>query len=74
MRPLRRLPHARSLAPALFARGAVLESCLIYMVGPLTGAVVAAAVYDAIRGGDEHAQGAPNYLGIALQKMEAIGD
>jgi MIP family channel proteins len=50
---------ARSLGPALFAGGAALSSYWIYVVGPAIGAVVAALAYEAMRGGREHAQGAP---------------
>ena len=43
----------------------------IYVVGPVIGAVSAALVYEAIRGGEEHAQSAPNDLYEALQAIEA---
>ena len=56
---------ARSLAPALF--GGSTSSLWIYFVGPCLGAMVAAIVYEAIRGGDHHGQGAPNDLFMALQ-------
>jgi MIP family channel proteins len=53
---------ARSLGPALFAGGAALSSYWLYVVGPVLGAVVAARIYEAVRGNEEHAQGAPNDL------------
>lgn len=61
---------ARSLGPALFAGGAALSSYWIYIVGPVIGAVVAARLYEAIRGGEHHAQGAPNDLFEALQEIQ----
>ena len=57
---------ARSLGPALFAGGAALTHSWIYVVGPTLGAAVAARLYEAIRGGEEHAQGAPNDMYQAL--------
>ena len=62
---------ARSLGPALFAGGSALSHYWIYVVGPVIGAVSAALVYEAIRGGEEHAQSAPNDLYAALQAIEA---
>jgi MIP family channel proteins len=53
---------ARSLGPALFAGGAALTSYWVYVVGPIVGAVLAARLYEVIRGGEEFAQGAPNDL------------
>jgi MIP family channel proteins len=64
---------ARSLGPALFAGGAALQSYWIYVVGPTLGAVVAARVYEALRGSEEHAQGAPNDLALALAKVKEAG-
>src|SRR5579872_148093 len=61
---------ARSFGPALFSGGAALSSYWIYVVGPPLGAVAASAFYEAIRGGEEHAQGAPNDLYIALHAIE----
>lgn len=57
---------ARSLGPALFAGGAALAHYWVYIIGPVVGAVLAARLYEALRGGEEHAQGAPNDLGQAL--------
>jgi MIP family channel proteins len=62
---------ARSLAPAVFAGSAPLGSVWIYVAGPILGAVAAALLYEAIRGGDQHGQGAPNDLEIALEKIGA---
>lgn len=61
---------ARSLGPALFAGGAPLTNYWVYVVGPTLGAVVAARLYEAIRGGEDHAQGAPNDLYEALTEIE----
>lgn len=61
---------ARSLGPALFAGGAALANYWIYVVGPILGAVVAARLYEAIRGSEKHAQGAPNDLYQALHDIE----
>ncbi len=61
---------ARSLGPALFAGGAALYHVWIYAVGPSIGAVAAAKLYEALRGGEEHAQGAPNDLYEALDDIE----
>ncbi|AIE86287.1 MIP/aquaporin family protein [Fimbriimonas ginsengisoli] len=64
---------ARSLAPALFAGGPALAAYWPYLVGPVIGACLAALVYEAIRGGDEHGQGAPNDLELALEKVRQEG-
>ena len=61
---------ARSLGPALFGSHAALSHYWVYVVGPVVGAVVAARLYEAIRGGEEHAQGAPNDL---YQTLADIG-
>ena len=61
---------ARSLGPALFAGGAALTHVWIYAVGPAIGAVLAARLYEAIRGGEEHAQSAPNDLYEALAEIK----
>jgi len=64
---------ARSLGPALFAGGAAMANYWIYVVGPILGAVVAARLYEAIRGSEKHAQGAPNDLYQALHDIEVKG-
>jgi MIP family channel proteins len=61
---------ARSLGPNLFAGGATLSQYWVYVVGPVLGAVTAARVYEALRGGEEHAQGAPNDLYAALRDID----
>ena len=61
---------ARSLGPALFAGGAALSSYWIYVIGPGVGAVIAACLYEAIRGGEHHAQDAPNDLFQALEEVQ----
>lgn len=60
---------ARSLGPALFAGGAALTHYWIYAVGPVLGAAFAARLYEAIRGSEEHAKGAPNDLYEALDEI-----
>ena len=62
---------ARSLGPALFGGTAPLSVYWVYVVGPVLGAVAAALLYEAIRGGEHHAQGAPNDIADALAEIEA---
>jgi MIP family channel proteins len=62
---------ARSLGPALFGGAAPLSVYWVYVVGPVLGATVAARLYEAMRGGEQHAQGAPNDLAVALDSIEA---
>jgi MIP family channel proteins len=62
---------ARSLGPALFGGTAPLSVYWIYVVGPVIGAVAASLLYEAIRGGEHHAQGAPNDIAEALDAIEA---
>jgi hypothetical protein len=61
---------ARSLGPNLFAGGAALSHYWVYVVGPVLGAVIAARLYELVRGGEEHAQGAPNDLYAALRDID----
>ncbi len=65
---------ARTLGPALFAGGAALTHYWVYVLGPVIGAVMAARLYEAVRGGEEHAQGAPNDLYQALSDIERQAD
>lgn len=58
---------ARSFGPALLAGGAPLAAWWVYALGPCLGTVAAALLYEALRGGVEHGQGAPNDLWIALE-------
>lgn len=51
---------ARTLGPALFGGTSALSVYWVYVVGPVLGAVSAAVLYEAIRGGEHHAQGAPD--------------
>jgi len=60
---------ARSLGPNLFAGGQALQIYWVYVAGPALGAVLAARLYEALRGGEEHAQGAPNDLYAALRDI-----
>jgi MIP family channel proteins len=64
---------ARSLGPALFAGGEALSRYFVYLIGPPLGAVLAARLYEALRGSEEHAQGAPNDLFVALDKLSHEG-
>jgi MIP family channel proteins len=64
---------ARSLGPDLFAFAAAMPSYWVYVVGPVLGAALAARLYEALRGGEEHAQGAPNDLALALEKVAEAG-
>lgn len=61
---------ARSLGPALFGSPAALASYWVYVVGPILGAITAARLYGAMRGGEQYAQGAPNDLYQALSEIE----
>ena len=56
---------ARSLGPALFGGAAPLSVYWVYVVGPGLGAIAAVLAYEAIRGGEHHAQGAPNDIADA---------
>jgi MIP family channel proteins len=60
---------ARSFGPALLAGGVPLASYWIYVVGPVLGSMLAARLYETIRAGVEHAQGAPNDLAVVLREL-----
>lgn len=64
---------ARSLGPALFAGDSAIANYWIYVMGQSLGAVVAARLYEVIRGSEKHAQGAPNDLYQALHDIEVKG-
>lgn len=64
---------ARSLGPALLAGGPALTAYWIYLVGPMLGALAASLLYESIRGGSEHAKGAPNDLFEALEEISSEG-
>lgn len=61
---------ARSLGPALFAGGQALSCYWVYVIGPVVGSVLAARLYEALRGSEEHAQGAPNEIWAALARID----
>ncbi len=61
---------ARSLGPALFGNSAALSHVWVYFAGPMLGAVFASRLYEWLRGGERHAQNAPNDLGEALSEIE----
>ena len=61
---------ARSLGPALFSAGPALAHYWIYVLGPAAGAMIAARLYEAMRGGEQHARGAPNDLYTALAEIQ----
>lgn len=62
---------ARTLGPALFGGSSALSVYGVYVLGPALGAVSAALLYEAIRGGEHHAQGAPNDIADALIAIQA---
>ena len=62
---------ARSLGPALFGGAAPLSVYWVYVLGPLIGAIVASLLYESIRGGEQHAQGAPNDIADALEAIQS---
>jgi MIP family channel proteins len=62
---------ARTLGPALFGGAGALSVYWVYVVGPVLGAISAALLYEAIRGGEHHAQGAPNDIADALTSIQA---
>ena len=62
---------ARSLGPAFFGGARPLSVYWVYVAGPVIGAAVAALLYESIRGGEQHAQGAPNDIADALNAIEA---
>ena len=53
---------ARSLGPALFAGGTALSTYWIYVVGPCAGALLAAGIYELLRGDKKSAKDAPEEL------------
>lgn len=60
---------ARSFGPALFAGGAALSNYWLYLTAPVVGAVLGAAIFEAVRLEKEHAKGAPNELLEALEDV-----
>ncbi len=60
---------ARSLGPALFGGATALSVYWVYVIGPVIGAVAASILYEAVRGGDHYAQGAPNDIGDVLELL-----
>jgi MIP family channel proteins len=65
---------ARSFGPDLLAGGAALAHYWVYVVGPVLGAVIAARLYEMMRGGEQHAHGAPNDLYEALAEIREEGE
>ncbi|GAC1424948.1 MAG: aquaporin [Ktedonobacteraceae bacterium] len=53
---------ARSLGPALFAGGTALSTYWIYVVGPLLGALLAAGIYELLRGDERSVKDVPEEL------------
>ena len=62
---------ARTLGPALFGGTSALSVYWVYVVGPALGAVIAALLYETIRGGEHHAQSAPSDIADALESIRA---
>ena len=62
---------ARTLGPALFGGPSALSIYWVYVLGPILGAGCAALLYEAIRGGERHAQGALGDIGGALETIRA---
>jgi MIP family channel proteins len=61
---------ARSFGPALLAGGLAISNWWVYAVGPAVGAILAALLYEAMRGGSEYGRGAPNDLATALEATQ----
>lgn len=62
----------RSLAPALFAGGEALTSYWIYLVAPICGAAIAALLYEAMRGGEEHAKPVLDELPVKKKEQQPM--
>lgn len=58
---------ARSLAPALFYGGRALQTLWIYLLGPLLGSVLAALIYEVMRGESIYAISAPEDIFKGLE-------
>ena len=54
---------ARSLGPALFSKSEALANWWIYLVGPILGAITAAILYEAMRGGEQFGKSVPEIEG-----------
>ena len=63
---------ARSLGPALFAGSTALSTYWIYVVGPCLGALLAAGIYELLRGDQKSAKDVPEELAPEVAS-EAIG-
>ncbi|MEO8376303.1 MAG: MIP/aquaporin family protein [Candidatus Sumerlaeota bacterium] len=62
---------ARSIGPALFAGGDALKMIPLYIVAPIIGAALAAVVYEMMRDGTAHSQGAPGDIEEAIRLEHA---
>ena len=67
------LSHSNISLSNELSLGAAMANYWVYVVGPILGALVAARLYEAIRGSEKHAQGAPNDLYQALHDIELKG-
>lgn len=63
------LNPARSLGPAIFVGGTILAQIWVYWLGPCTGAVLAARLYEMIREGKENALEAPVGIFEGIRKV-----
>lgn len=61
---------ARSLAPAIFAGGLALQVVWIYWVGPVSGAIAGALLYEVLRGGESYAVAAPEHIFEHLKRQK----
>src|SRR5579884_2864982 len=60
------------VAGAIFASGQALSVVWIYWVGPLLGAILGSLLYEAMRGGEEHALEVPQGVFEGIRKTRAM--